>query len=153
MFCLSTLMGMLAYSTEELETTQSRHALAELELLLDQCITTLLARPQTVIDSMRAGILINEAWRSFRNPDCLDWSGTSRSLVKIASQVNSISRHRGLGFYQHDHLTLCYITTKFTDRGRPERDSARTSCFCRSDGDQATGKKACLPFCHGSASI
>lgn len=82
-------MNMLALPQEELTTIQNKHALAELELLLEQSIATYLARPQTVIDGMRVGLLLNEAWRSFRAPDCLDWSGTSRSLVKIASQVST----------------------------------------------------------------
>lgn len=91
-------MSMLTSAPEELQATQTRHSLAELELLLDQCTATYLGRPQTVIDGMRVGLLLNEAWHSFRHPDVLDWTGMSRSLVKIASQVGATKLYAGSAF-------------------------------------------------------
>jgi hypothetical protein len=87
MYCLSTIINMGPMPVPE---RQSNHLLYETQLLLDQCTSTYLARSQTHVDAMRAGILHYEVWKSFDSADRLDWSGTSKSLVKIASEVSQI---------------------------------------------------------------
>jgi hypothetical protein len=71
-------------------STQNSHLLYETQLFLDQCTSTFLARPQTQIDAIRAGILHNEAWKAFNLSESLDWSGLSRSLVQIATGVSEV---------------------------------------------------------------
>ena len=86
---MATLMIMGSMPSHERGSSQNNHLLYETQLLLDQCTSTFLGRPQTHVDAIRAGILHNEAWNAFILPESLDWSGLSRSLVQIASEVSA----------------------------------------------------------------
>jgi len=96
------IMGSMPIS--ERGSTQNNHLLYETQLLLDQCTSTFLSRPQTHVDAIRAGILHNEAWKAFVLPESLDWSGLSRSLVQIASEVSAPALVRCLQSLTDVHL-------------------------------------------------